>query len=141
MDAVAHAKEGLYELGQVDPVRADREFERWMSYYNDQGIVGVGSGFVILRKTDRGTSWFRTDEIPLELTGDCGRAIVSMFEAQDWLDQHPEPGVLLDAQWSRAENVRLQTTSVANALAPLGRERAEAHAGGWVAHQCEQHPR
>ena len=108
-DPVDHAVEGLAVLGRVDPKEADRRFEQWIGYLSDEGIVDVGSGFLVLRKTD-GEPWYRADELQFEPTNQCGEAIAALFDTEDWLRAHPKPGAALDARWRLAEHVHLETT-------------------------------
>jgi methylase of polypeptide subunit release factors len=110
VDSVAHATEWLTELGRANPKEADRQFKQWMRYYDLQGIVGVGSGFVVLRKKDSDVAWYRADELETEITEGTGEMITRIFEAQGWLYSHPQPDAILDTYWSRSKNVELDTT-------------------------------
>ncbi len=110
VDSMAHAIEWLSPLGRADPKEADRQFERWMRYFEDQGIDGVGSGFVVLRKATDSEPWFMADEVGMDPADGAGKAIAQVFEAKDWLEAHPESGALLDATWRLVEHARLDTT-------------------------------
>jgi methylase of polypeptide subunit release factors len=117
MDPVAHASQWLTELGRADPKEADRQFEQWMDYFDREGIVGVGTGFVVLRRTAGQPNWFLPDDLPLALADDCGETVASVFDTQDWLVAHPEPGAVLNACWLLVDHVKLHTTSSASAAA------------------------
>ena len=106
-DTVSHTVGWLTELGRVDPKKADREFEQWMDYFDSEGIVGLGSGLVVLRKTTGATAWYVPAELGLEVVNEAGEAVARVFDTQDWLRANPEPAAVLDARWRLAEHVRL----------------------------------
>ena len=130
MGPVEYATEWLRELGKANPEEADRQFEQWMSYYDEHGVIGVGSGFVVLRKTDSQPNWFRADEVSLTLGDDSGEAIASLFETQDWLEQHPEPDALLDSRLRLVDQTGLHTTSAASAARWEASERSLQQTAG-----------
>ena len=106
-DTVAHTVDWLTELGRVDPKEADRQFEQWMDYFDGEGIVGLGSGFVVLRKTIGTTPWYLSAELGIEVADDAGEAVARVFDVQDWLQANPAPAAVLDARWRIAELVHL----------------------------------
>ncbi len=122
VDTVAHALEWLHELGKTDPSEADREFDRWMSYFDEQRIIGIGSGFVVLRKSEGDQGWYKADELDAEITVGADETIAGMFAAQDWLSAHPGAGDVLDASWRLAETASLFPGSGSNS--PVLRQAA-----------------
>jgi methylase of polypeptide subunit release factors len=112
-DPVAYAIEWLRDIGQVNPDAADRDFEAWLGYYEREGITGIGSGFVVLRKTDHRTPWFATHELSEQMIAYRGSAIASAFAAQDWLrDQRARE--LIDQPLRIADSVRAEPNFVAS---------------------------
>lgn len=110
-DSLTHATESLGELGRVDAKAADRRLERWMRYLDREGVLGVGTGFVVLHGRGRGAPWYCAEERGGELTDDAAGAITALFEAKDWLHAHPEPGAVLEARWRLATPVGLDVSS------------------------------
>jgi hypothetical protein len=85
----------------------------------------------VLRKTAGQPNWFLPDELPLALADDCGETVATLFDTQDWLVAHPEPGALLDARWRLVDHAELHTTSSASAAARwAASERSLEQAGG-----------
>jgi hypothetical protein len=111
VDTVAHAREWLADLGRIDPKEADRQFERWIASFDAEGIIGLGTGFVVLHKRTMGTPWFASDEIGLEPADNAGDAIVRIFHSKEWLRDHVEAGSILDTRWQATEHLRLETTA------------------------------
>jgi methylase of polypeptide subunit release factors len=106
-DSVSHTVEWLTEMGRADPKEADRQFEKWMEYFDNQGIVGIGTGFVVLRKVTDSDPWYLAAELGDEFADDAGEAVARIFDTQDWLRASPESGAVLDTCWRLAEHVQL----------------------------------
>ncbi len=119
-DSVSHAVDWLTELGRVDPKEADRQFEQWMDYFDSEGIVGLGSGFIVLRKATSAAPWFVSAELSIDVADEAGEAVAKFFDTQDWLRANPAPVAILDTSWSLAEHVRLD---VAEAQPHRGRRQ------------------
>jgi methylase of polypeptide subunit release factors len=111
VDAVAHTREWLADVGKIDPKEADRRFDQWMASFDEQGIVGVGTGIVVLHRRSSGTPWFSADEIGLDPTDSAGDAIVGVFAVKDWLREHARAGSVLDTRWRTAQHLCFETTS------------------------------
>jgi methylase of polypeptide subunit release factors len=129
-DVVSHTVAWLTELGRADPKEADRQFGQWMNYFDSEGIVGLGSGFVVLRKTINSAPWFVPSELGIEPADEAGEAVATLFETQDWLRANPEPAATLDARWRLAEHVRLDATQGATAQGTTANGHILKHGNG-----------
>ena len=110
VDSIVHATEWLLELGRADAKEADQQFDAWMRYFDREGIVGIGNGFVALRRTTDSLPWYVTAELGDPLGDATGEAVASFFETQDWLRANQGAGAVLDTRWRMAEHVRLDTS-------------------------------
>jgi methylase of polypeptide subunit release factors len=128
-DPVTHAARELSELGGTDPKKADQQFEEWLRYFDAEGIVAIGTGFVVLRRTD-GKPWCRTEELQQEPADNGGVGIAALFSAQDWLSEHTRPGEVLAARWRSAEDVRLDITLDATAQHWAASRHVVRHSAG-----------
>jgi hypothetical protein len=97
----------------TQPKKADQQFDEWMRYYDDRGIVGIGTGYVVLRRVE-GPAWFRAEELSEEPADDASVAITAYFENQDWLSRNSEPGSLMTARFGGATTTQVETNSQIN---------------------------
>ncbi|MER7170922.1 methyltransferase [Streptomyces mesophilus] len=81
--------------------------ESWLRWFEDRKITGVGTGTVVLRRTDRHDPVVRIEELSPEAAELTGAQVADWFTRQDWLRDHdpltahfrPGPGVRL---WQEA---------------------------------------
>jgi SAM-dependent methyltransferase len=59
--------------------------DRWMKFYAEAGIEGIGLGAVILRRRAGGSTWVRADVLPRDPDTPCHDQIVRVFDAADFL--------------------------------------------------------
>ncbi|MGE5238265.1 MAG: methyltransferase [Chloroflexota bacterium] len=71
------------------------EFERWMAYYEEQGIEGMGLGMVTMRRREGAANWFRAEDGPDKMLGPCGDTVERGFALTDFLMTVPEDAALL----------------------------------------------
>lgn len=87
------------------------EFDRWMRHFAEQGIEGVGSGLITMRRRESARAatgpWFRLDDAPPAMTYPCGDDVARAFELTDWLAAHPGDRDLLGARLRLSPDVRL----------------------------------
>jgi hypothetical protein len=115
-DAATYAQQRIAETTN-DADMAARQFDEWMSYYEQAGIEAVGFGVITLRRS-AGPGWFRCDPLPA-ISGPCGRAIERGFAARDFLSAHQDNGSLLAARVRRADDLAWD-------------RRSRLSADGWV---------
>jgi SAM-dependent methyltransferase len=65
-----------------DRAAFDRAVERWLEYYEREGIGAIGVGAVVLRRRD-GDNWLRGYELLMPATGAAGRQLQRLFAAAD----------------------------------------------------------
>jgi len=84
------------------------QFEKWMAYYEAQGIVSMGAGVITMRRNSGSTNWFRADEAPERMLGPCGEHIVRGFASRDFLQTVKDDAMLLETKLSISPDVRLE---------------------------------
>ena len=101
--APTYALARISEAGE-DPDQATRLFDEWMAYYQREGIEGIGSGVITLRRSTRRPNWVRFDRFP-GVTGQGGAAIEQGFALRDFLEANHSDRELLGARLCRADHL------------------------------------
>ncbi|WP_415949905.1 methyltransferase [Streptomyces sp. KLOTTS4A1] len=96
--------------------------ETWLRWFDERKITGVGTGTVVLRRTDRRDPVVRTEELSPEAAELTGAQVADWFARQDWLRDH-DP---LASRFRPGVGVRLWQEA---ALRPEG--DAASAARGW----------
>ncbi len=110
-DPLTYAATFNQQLQGNDPEDFSKALDRWLAYYREEGIVGITSGVVILRRgPGPGPGWVRADEMPLGPTGPAGEHILRVFEAEDWRHSLPDDHSLLDEVFRLVDRHRLDQT-------------------------------
>jgi methylase of polypeptide subunit release factors len=70
-----------------EPLRGDADayaaaLERWLAYYERNGVAAIGIGAVVLRRRD-GSNWLRGLELERPATGAAGEHLLRLFGAAD----------------------------------------------------------
>ncbi len=93
-----------------------QRFEKWMTYYEQQGINSVGAGLItIRRRSGSHLNWYRADDAPEKMLGPCGDYIVLGFELRDFLETAQDNTVLLNTRFHVSPDVRLERQSAPSA--------------------------
>ncbi|MFI6944212.1 methyltransferase [Streptomyces sp. NPDC050418] len=92
--------------------------ETWLRWFEERKITGVGTGTVVLRRTDRHDPVVRIEELSAEAAELTGAQVADWFTRQDWLRDH-DP---LTARFRPGAGVRLWQEASLN---------PEASARGW----------
>jgi hypothetical protein len=83
-------------------------YDAWLGWFEDQGITGVGFGWVNLRRTDRAQPQVRVEEWPYEVEQPLGPEVVAWTERVELLASATDEELLATA-WRLREDVRQET--------------------------------
>jgi SAM-dependent methyltransferase len=97
----------------VGPKAMDEQFDRWLEFYEREGIQRIASGLITMRPATGSQRWFRADEMPHahQLAGDD---VLLGFEARSFLEANDDRALLgsrfrlsrearLTQEWRRGE--------------------------------------
>jgi hypothetical protein len=110
-----HITERLRDTGRLASEEAKRVLEQWSAHLDRQGVAVVGSGFVVLRKSDNDSPWISSRALPAEPTTDVANALPVLFWAQEWLESHGGPGEILATSLRLPPSVLAQPHFIATA--------------------------
>lgn len=99
---------GHTETGSID--ERLESFSRWMAYYEEESIVQIDAGMMVIRKRGDGDGWFEVREAPGRMLGSCSDSIVRFFKVQDWLVGTGGDERLLGAKLKLSERTELNQT-------------------------------
>jgi SAM-dependent methyltransferase len=85
----------------------ETSFQDWMRYYERLGIQAIESGLVTMRRSDRATCWFTSEDSPETMTFPAGDDLLRRFEAEDYLAAHPADEALLATRFRLSTDARL----------------------------------
>jgi hypothetical protein len=108
-DAATYASERLAET-VADSAEAERQFARWLSYYEQERIEAVSFGLITLRRSPGPAPWFRFDQAP-PIRGQCGGSILRGFALRDFLEAHRDDRSFLNARLRPAPDLRWDSQS------------------------------
>ena len=103
----AYAAKWIRHTERDDPEAFAERFDRWMTYYDEQGIEAVCGGLITLRRRDGGKHWFRADEGPEKMLGPAGASIAEVFALEDFLEATRQDEHLLDRKLCASPDCRL----------------------------------
>jgi hypothetical protein len=83
-------------------------YDRWLRYFEQEGIDAVTYGILMLRRRGGGRNWVCLEQTPDTFAGPCGDAVVRRFQIQDFLGSLPDDRALLDARLRLAPDARLE---------------------------------
>ncbi len=69
-------------------------YDKWLRYYDEQGIISLSAGLITMRKSVKPSSWFRADEGPERMLGPAGDALALGFRLKDFLEETGDPDLL-----------------------------------------------
>lgn len=108
-DPPSYAAKWNERLHARDPEAFVRMLERWVGYYRREGIEAIATGAVVLRRRE-GRNWVRADEMRLSPSGDGGRHVLRVFDAQDFLRGVRDDQALLGEVLRPAASHRVEQT-------------------------------
>lgn len=85
-----------------------RRYDRWLDWFTEAGVLGVGMGLVSIRRTGAGTTDVVCEDVPQPYERPAGAEIEGWFARRTWLRTAGTDG-LLDARL-RADADLIQTT-------------------------------
>jgi hypothetical protein len=94
-----------------------RRYDAWAGWFADQGISGIGFGWVNLRRTDSAEPTVRVEEWPYEVEQPLGAEVDDWFRRTELLEQLSDDAVLASA-WRAREDVRQETVGAPGAADP-----------------------
>ena len=92
-----------------DPAAFARLFNEWSDYYEREGIEGISTGFIVMRRRTGARNWFRTGDVPSPVPEQYGEHLLRRFAAQDFLESACSDEALLQARLRMSPDVRLVT--------------------------------
>jgi hypothetical protein len=101
----------------IDPASpaAGDEAERWLAWFAEQRVDGVGFGFVTLRRTGsagaRAEPTVLCEDLRQALADPLGRETAGWLDRVDWLRGHSDDAALLAARLTVAPTVVLERTA------------------------------
>ncbi|GIJ52406.1 methyltransferase [Virgisporangium aliadipatigenens] len=102
-DPVAYVDLWLADSGTTDP----RTRARWLDWFEENGVTGVGLGLITLRAGGHEDPTVRLEELRQPVEQPLGRHVGRWFERQDWLRSHDKEG-LLKARLTTAPDLALR---------------------------------
>ncbi len=94
---------------EVASVRYAAEYDRWMHFFADHGVIGIGFGLITMRTSAARDAWVAVEEAPDSYAFPSGDDVVALLDARDLmtlLDDRAllasvlviDPGVRLDVE-------------------------------------------
>lgn len=111
LDAETYALTWIRHTEKSETGQFPQQFEKWMAYYETQGIASMGAGLITMRRSGGRLNWFRADDSPEKMTGPCGDDIARGFELRDFLETVTDDSTLLDLPFRISPEVRLERQS------------------------------
>jgi hypothetical protein len=106
-DPLAYASRWNIRLQQIAPARFPATLDRWLGFYEAEGIAAITAGGAVLRRRSAGTNWVHGIEIESEATGDAGAHILDIIAGQDYLASVADDRTILGQVFRLAEPHRL----------------------------------
>ncbi|RYE80025.1 MAG: methyltransferase domain-containing protein, partial [Myxococcales bacterium] len=75
--------------GEITQSDYQRRYSTWLTWLEEQGVEGIGFGWINLRRTDA-EPVVRCEEWPYEVAQPIGIEIGEYFDRVEWLRQHPD---------------------------------------------------
>ncbi|HEY3226911.1 MAG TPA: class I SAM-dependent methyltransferase, partial [Planctomycetota bacterium] len=72
------------------PREHETAIDRWTDYFQREGIEGLASGGVVMRRRSAGRTWVAPEDFPMASDAATSDQILRIFEARDWLAGEPD---------------------------------------------------
>ncbi len=106
---LGYAESWIRETEATGPDAFARLFDEWAGYYEREGIEGISTGFIVMRRRAAARNWFRTGDVPSPVPEQYGEHLLRRFAAQDFLESASSDEALLQARVRISPGVRLVT--------------------------------
>jgi hypothetical protein len=83
-------------------------YDRWMRFFEQEGIEAVTYGILMLRRRGGGRNWVCLEQTPDQFAGPCGEHVLRRFQVQDFLESLADDRQLLDTAFRLAPAARLE---------------------------------
>lgn len=107
-DAETYATIWMQGTGLQNRADVAAEFDKWMAYYEEQGIKGMGLGLITMRRKEGAANWFRAEDSPDKMSGPCGEVVERGFALMDFLREVPDDAGLLDTRLQDSPDILLE---------------------------------
>lgn len=107
-DASGYATSWIQDTESGGPEQFAETYDRWMRFYEQEGIEAVTYGILMLRKASGRPNWVCLEQTPDQFAGPCGAGVVRRFEVEGFLRARPDDRALLDACLRLAPEARLE---------------------------------
>ena len=94
-----------------------RRYDAWAGWFEDQGITGIGFGWLNLRQTDRAQRVLRLEEWPYEVEQPLGPEVAAWMDRTDRLANLTDQD-LLATRWVTRSDVREEAVGAPGAADP-----------------------
>jgi SAM-dependent methyltransferase len=112
-----YAEAWIRDTEEDTPEHFAEAYNEWTAWYDANGITGISTGLILLRRRSAARNWFRTAEWPEHLPEGFGRHAALRLALYDFLETVPDDASLLESRLTLPPNARLVTS---NQWAPDG---------------------
>jgi methylase of polypeptide subunit release factors len=106
---LGYAESWIRDTESGGPALFARLFNEWSDYYEREGIEGISTGFVVMRRRSGVRNWFQIGDVPADVPQQYGDHLLCRFAAQDFLESACSDEALLQARLRISSDVRLMT--------------------------------
>lgn len=106
-DPISYAAKWLKPQCVAHPEEYAPGVDRWLAYYENQGIRAIGTGGLVLRRQPAKSNWFHGYSVA-HGHGPCGDQLLRIFAMQDYLNSLSTPDALLERCLRLDGNHRLE---------------------------------
>lgn len=114
VDIATYAEIWLADAGHLGADDLTERYERWLDWFDEQGVEAMNFGWINLRRTDRDTPVIHLEHYDAPVDDPPGAAVLAWGEAVDALAK----GDPLDQRWRLAEGVVQETAGPVGADDP-----------------------
>jgi hypothetical protein len=107
-DVSAYAATWIQDTESGGAEEFGEHYDRWMRYFEQEGIEAVTYGILMLRRRGGGRNWVCLEETPQQFAGPCGDPVLRRFQLQDFLESRPDDGALLGGRFRLSPDARLE---------------------------------
>ena len=116
-DPAQYVELWLRDAGHERSPDYTRRYDAWVAWFEQQGVTGVGFGWVALRRTDREVTSVRVEEWPYEVEQPLGPEVDAWLTRTDVLADLDDEAVLA-TRWRVRADVRQETVGAPGAADP-----------------------